>query len=463
MRRMFSFRWQIAALIVLSCLTPSAPAIAQGFVASYEPSNTFESGMVLGYDHRAEQYVLANIRNPNPFFTDLAVELVFRPSSPTPSRYTYSADFLNLESADFELVDLLTDHFGYVVFINKLDTQTDHWSSWVIRIERDHSVVWARQLTLASTKTLRVRQAVSLKNGSAVLASLDNELINGNTTLAVLDFDGDVTWAKSYYFDESIDLIGLHGGVEGLVAGGFFSDLKSSENLGDLVLLKVAPLDGETITAMHYADVWPDPFRRLPMASSAGVPSTSGGLHVVAKTAGSSLIYLPIYSSLQAGFATTVDLDASRTAVDLAFLPQGGLLTILTPSSGFGEASEVLQLTALSPFATGNPTVWQVDGVVGFDAVDLMHAAQGSDHVVLAGAAEAAGATAFQHPMVVAETNNDGSLDYCVPQRLQDAQGWAVVDDNPIGAIGWPVGLESQPIIATLDAIGSVQELHQCH
>lgn len=449
----------ITTVVGLAALAPSPPALAQSSVVTYEPSHGFLAGTGMAYDWRIEEFVLAQIRDQDdPTMTRQVVELIFGPASPSPSRFAYFADFLDIDGgAGFEIPSLLADLYGHVVFVNKWDNDTDTWGSWAIRTDRDHNVVWGHRLQAPGVPHFRVLEAVSIKNGSAALVSFDTAEINGRTAVLVLDFDGNVSWARSYAFAERVDLNRIHGGREGLIVGGFLSDL-DSEDLGELVLLEIAPLSGAPGDARHYHGVTVD--AGLAMASAGALPGTQGGLHVVGQTTDNTLAFVAIDPQLEPDLATLVELDAHREAVDLAFLPDGGLLTLLDPP--FGGASEVLQMTDLNPQLAGDPVIWEVAGVAGFDDVDLRYAAQATDHVVLAGVADANGSTAFQSPLAAVQTDSDGNLPFCVPQRPQAPQVQTKIQASSLIAFSVPLSLESIPIFVGLWSFGGVLEVDEC-
>ncbi len=189
---------------------------------------------------------------------------------------------------------------------------------------------------------------------------------------------------------------------------------------------------------------------------------TDGGLYVLAKGIDNSLVYLPVDDDLQAGLATAVTLDVNRDAIDLAFLPNGGVMTILAPPSDLSDASEVLQMTALAPPATANPIIWEVDGLLGLNDARLKHAKMGSAEVILAGAAWVSEPIFSDQPVLVVQTHSDGSLGSCVPSREQDPQSWTLVDHQPLGSTSLSAPIQSQAIPVFYIGSAIVKENHHC-
>ena len=212
----------LAGLFLLA--TPSAQA--QAFVDSYYDLNQGNSIPLTAFDSSRDRVVIASLREISSFKNDIALDITIKNPFQIARTYVYTAPFLDSKNGRVEIADLVADDNAYVVFFNKSADSRTRWSSWALRLDPSNlHVVWGRQLTVSGDpdECVRVRDAVSLGTSWAMVAALDNELIDAETAVVRIDGAGTVLWSNSYALTKDAELFTLSYGPQGLVAGGWVS------------------------------------------------------------------------------------------------------------------------------------------------------------------------------------------------------------------------------------------------
>lgn len=455
-------RFLSVLILVIATLAPllAPPAAAQPYIIYYPSLEVGQAAPQTTYDALQGRVVVASIRQPSPLHPNLVLDLTVHPVlTQGPTTYVYSAAFLNLKYSDFEIVDVLGDGQGYVVFLNRLSTPTDTWSSWAVRVDAaTFAVSWARQILPPTGEQgfLRVREAIRVKGGYTVLAALDGQEFDADTIVIRLNGSGDVAWAKSYQLPESVELFTLAANGLDLMAGGWISDF-ASDDVGNVALLRIDAFTGNLLDAATY-DAWAD--FDLAMAFGKSAPGTQGRLYIAGKHGGYDAMFFPVDKYLTALLGTGIQIGSGSSVEDFLFLPSGDLLAL---THSWGGSDKTLTVPGTIGGGTAAPFLTSVassftSGQVALTSVDAAGSA-----ALVGGALTAAGTLTPGAP-VVAMSDTSGTLDYCAAkQELPPRQAVEIATRHFYQFNQNAEAVVAMPYAFSLVAIGPIYEEHVCH
>jgi hypothetical protein len=396
---------------------PAPPAESQPFVESYPFLDGSRAGAHGAYDTSRDRWVMASIREiPGGDFWEAHLDLTIKEPSQVARTYSLSSVFLGLKQAEFEIVDLIYDGEGYAVFINKFSSDLGgHWASWVVHVDADFLYVdWAKQIQVSGDPGayLRVRDAESMRGGYAVVAALGDTYpyppAPPVTVVARLDGAANVLWSRTYELPREIAWVEVSYGPDGLVVGGWISELQADDPQG-LVLMRLETHTGAFLTAAQYEGVVA--LDDVAMAQSVGSSNTTGGLYVAGRSANNDVTFFPVDSSLLAGTATRMVTGSGFRPIEFVFNPSGDLVAVM---QSYFPGDLVLTVPAPLTGGTGTPVLSDLSPMYPADGVEVLSADRAGDSVMLVGYQDGH-SSASTDPVTLIFTDTAGYLDSCVP------------------------------------------------
>ena len=401
----------LAALLPVSLVLTATPAPAQSIFGV--PIAEGIGGQATAYDAVDDDYVVASIREVSPLGTALFLDLV---QGTGPSRASFSASWLDLKYSQFEVVAVVPDEEGFAVFVNHYGTQTELWTSYVVKISRGFPfVLWSKKLTNPKNPEsgfVRVRQAVYDDGAYAVVGALDNSFFGAETFAALLGPDGGLSWIRTYDFDlgetsvdvELLSVVEADGG--GFVVGGWITDIKS-DDIAEVVMMRLE-IHGNSVRAVHLQNLWAN--FTLPLMSAQGVPNTTGGFYALGKRTSGDVTFLGTNTNLDALSALSVSVGGDFTPIDADFVGQGSAAAVL--QSGQGPARHLLQLYTMG-YSFFPPKLYDFNALGGASNVELRWVEANSSKALVSGTGDVPGI--FGDAALMTWTNSLGQLKGCVP------------------------------------------------
>jgi len=448
------------ALALLAGL--AAPSLhAQAFVATYPDINPLQGGQAGAVDRYGDQFVLAGLRQISPLYSNLALDLVLRPTSGIAIRYSYTAAFLDLKYSDFEILTIIPSFNQYAVFLNKLSTPTDIWSGYVLFIDRnDPTLVTAfRVSNLGGGEGgfLRFRDVVALKGGYGVLGALEDGLIGASTFLAKMT-SGGISWSNTYPMPQQVEYFSVTRDSSNLVAGGWIADLES-DDIAETVLLQVSQNTGAPVRAKHYQDIWGN--FDMPVETSAGQPNTTAAVHVAATTSGTDVLFFSVDSQLVPSLGSRVELGQYLSPREISLLPGDGALAIL--DDGSGSPHHVLRVPNFTSGPKTDTVLYDFDALPNLSSTNLTSLSQGASYSLVVGGTYDTLSWPPGYKVLAARTSASGAMDYCVPAVTTPAPVAQEIATVSLAFTQLPITLGFEPIEIYGWWIGLAEEEHICH
>lgn len=413
MKSPLSLLWILTLTGLLAFWMPAVEG--QAFVDTYGFLDGAYGDPHGAYDSSRDRWLVASVRPYNPFTQDMALDVTVKDPAQAARTYSFIASFLDAKHAHFEIVEVISDGEGYAIFLNKLIEKTGHWSSWVVHLDADLLVVdWARRIqsNVDPDAYLRVRDAVGLRGGYAVVVGFNDPFPDppapASSAVLRLDDSGSVLWSRAYELPREVALVAVSYGLDGLVVGGWISEILADDIQG-LVLLKVELHTGALLTAAQYEGVVV--LDDLAMAQSVGSANTTGGLYVAGRSDGNDVTFLPVDSSLLAGTATRMATGSNYRPVEFAFTAAGDLVAAM---QSYFPGDLVLTVPAPLTGGTGTPILSDLSPMFPADGVEISTADRVGNEVLLTGYQEEH-VSAPTDPVNVISTDGSGLLDSCVP------------------------------------------------